>query len=105
MGPAAQLCCYEVSSVFIQKVAEAEMFSRLSENDDSPLKSVVMLEDKFYVSIPKLVERQLIAVGIQKSKIYRAKNCTICDPSFFSYRKDGELAGRQLTYLSINSAS
>jgi YfiH family protein len=45
------------------------------------------------VDLPTVAARRLAALGVEQ--IEDVGRCTICDPRFFSFRREGEAAGRQ----------
>lgn len=71
IGPGARGCCYEVGD---------EVRAALRETSRT-------------VDLPTIAARRLAAVGIER--IEDVGRCTICDTRFFSFRRDGEAAGRQ----------
>ena len=46
-----------------------------------------------------VAEDRLGALGIEGERIERVGGCTICDPQWPSWRRDGERAGRLLAYV------
>lgn len=71
IGPGARGCCYEVGD----EVREA------------------LRETSRMVDLPTIAARRLAAAGIER--IEDVGRCTICDVRFFSFRREGEAAGRQ----------
>ena len=71
IGPGACSCCYEVGD----EVREALGVSGAR------------------VDLPTIAARRLCAAGVET--IDDLGPCTICHPDYFSYRREGEAAGRQ----------
>ncbi len=92
IGPAAQTCCYEVGDEVIYKVLEncpeAEKHGILHTR-----------KGKTYCEISRLIKYQAIRFGLDEAQVAQTDSCTICDESFFSYRRENVQAGRQLTFL------
>lgn len=45
------------------------------------------------LDLPKLIAAQLAIAGIPQAAIHRPQHCTISDPRFYSYRRDGADSG------------
>ena len=76
IGPCIRSCCYEVGS----EVAEA------FHSNDLPV------ADRKHVDIAEAATMALSRAGVSDVAVSDA--CTCCDPSYFSYRRDG-VTGRQ----------
>ncbi len=91
-GPSANSCCYQVNEEFKNNISAFWYADRV-------LKKV---NDVVLFDLPLLNTLQLQEMGIHESAISREYNfCTICDHRFFSYRRQGESAGRQMTVISL----
>lgn len=91
-GPSIRRCCYQVGTEF---AAEFEKFSHI---DDVLFKN----EGKYFFDLPLFNQILLEQLGIKRTAIRLQYNsCTHCDPSFYSYRRQKELAGRQITLISL----
>ncbi len=76
LGPCARGCCYEVGE---EVHAHFEGYgARVGERN---------------LAIDVIATAQLRAAGIER--IHDTGICTICDERFFSYRREGDAAGRQ----------
>ncbi len=86
-GPSANACCYQVSSDF-----KEGSYALLTRNGNT------------YLDMPYLNMVQLEQTGISQSACSKEFNhCTICDHRYFSYRRQAENAGRQMTIVSITA--
>jgi purine-nucleoside/S-methyl-5'-thioadenosine phosphorylase / adenosine deaminase len=91
-GPSAKVCCYEVSSDFLQHL----------QNFSYSNSVVQKVENKLYLNVPLLNLLQLQEIGIHASSISQEYNvCTICDHRFYSYRRQGQEAGRQMSIITL----
>jgi YfiH family protein len=91
-GPSAKVCCYKVTDEFVQEL------------DNFPYVDKVLqrVGDQLMFDLPELNRKQLRAIGVKKEAFRMQYNiCTICDDSFFSYRRQGDKAGRQMTVVSL----
>lgn len=92
IGPSAQGCCYEVGDEVIEKVLENCAEAR-------SLGVLQVREGKTYCEISSLLSYQAMESGLGSRNVHPSKKCTICDSSFFSYRREKALAGRQLSFI------
>jgi len=91
-GPSIRGCCYEMQQDTFGELG-VEIDGKCAHKDD---------EDKIFVDLSVCNQRQLIACGVQPDNIaLRFNLCTKCNPPFFSYRRDGSRAGRQLSVVAI----
>jgi polyphenol oxidase len=74
IGPGAGPCCYEVGDEVHAAFAGAHRSGR-------------------HIDLAGIARDRLHAAGVLEVRDVRA--CTICDPRFFSHRRDGSRAGRQ----------
>jgi len=82
-GPAIRRCCFEVGQEF-QDYFPAQVAAR---------------NDKLYFDIAAANAAQLGLQGVGPDQIIDTGLCTCCDEDFFSYRRDGDDAGRHLSAL------
>ena len=73
IGPGAGPCCYEVGP----EVHEALSVPR----------------EHTHIDLPSVARSRLLAAGVQD--VQTVQLCTICDPRFYSHRREGARAGRQ----------
>jgi YfiH family protein len=87
IGPAAGGCCYEVGDdvrrAFDQRAAAA----------------FVPRRDRHMFDLRAAVEALAVTAGM--ARVERVGPCTICDPAYASYRRDGQAAGRQLSFIAL----
>jgi hypothetical protein len=74
LGPCAGPCCYEVGP---------EVHAALGSD----------LREKAPIDLRAVARRKLSTAGIDE--VIELGGCTICDERYFSYRREGEAAGRQ----------
>ncbi|MEX0672124.1 MAG: peptidoglycan editing factor PgeF [Candidatus Babeliales bacterium] len=91
-GPSACVCCYVVDDAVTDQLEPFWFKDQVVRNRNG---------DVFF-DLPLFNELRLIDVGIKKKNIMRIYNeCTICNESFCSYRRQGEKAGRQITVVAL----
>ena len=90
VGPHIEACCFEVGD----DVAEA-----LSKC--SPATDVIVAgkRERPHVDLRRVIEAQLIDGGVEAANIEHVRGCTVCNGSFFSYRRDGKQSGRMLAAI------
>ena len=74
VGPGARVCCYEVGEEVHAAFGDARRQGRR-------------------IDLAALARDRLRAAGVADVRVLDA--CTICDPRFFSHRREGQRAGRQ----------
>jgi YfiH family protein len=87
IGPSAGVCCYEVG----REVAA------LFPNECSIEKE----HGKFMLDVKKANTLQLLANGVQESHIEVHPDCTIHNPHYHSFRRDGKKSGRMLAVIGM----
>lgn len=86
-GTSAGQCCYEVG----EDVASAF----------NPRHSRALGQGKYLFDNKGAVLEQLLNAGVRASNIELDARCTICDPAFHSYRRDGARSGRMFGVIGI----
>lgn len=96
-GPCISPQCYEVGEDVRQVFAQA----RFSLNEDlfrpHPEKLGHFLLDLRFAN-----RTQLLAAGVKPENIQEVDICPHCHPDFTSWRRDKNLAGRLLNFISLN---
>lgn len=91
IGPNAKPCCYQVKEDLVKQIDPAFVD-----------KVIVHKQGLVYFDTAHLVALQLNEAGIDPASINRDYNfCTICDERFFSHRRQGVNAGRQITIVRL----
>ncbi len=92
LGPAIGVCCYEVGSEVIEAVGAASGGAEgLTRGPRIDLRAAL--------------RRQLEIAGVPTAAIHVSELCTCCRPDlFFSYRRDGRLAGRMMSLVGPATA-
>lgn len=84
-GPSIRACCYQVSQemchIFPQEVKQKE--------------------GKYFLDLQAVNRRQLVSRGVRDGHIFDCGICTCCSSKYFSYRRQGEKAGRHVSLLRI----
>ncbi|MBI5149402.1 MAG: peptidoglycan editing factor PgeF [Candidatus Omnitrophica bacterium] len=84
-GPAIRSCCYQVASPFL------EYFPR----------ETVKRKQGYFFDLPQANRNQLAEAGVDAANIMDCGVCTHCDPEYFSYRREGEAAGRMISLMMV----
>jgi YfiH family protein len=121
VGPSIRACCYEVGGelveVFSGSFASAEKFFRQVSPADlgrepAPRVSPWLFkeppghapEPAAHLDVAAVALDQLERAGLKASRIHLADFCTACRTDlFFSYRKEGERAGRMMAVIGIRA--
>jgi YfiH family protein len=92
IGPSAGLCCYEVGQEVIDQlqtaIPTAKDFYIKKENG------------KYHVDVKKANIASICAADVLLDNIEVSTACTICDDSFFSYRREGK-TGRMSGFIYL----
>jgi len=91
IGPCIGPCCYEVGP----DVAAALGTEHLLHENDS-----------LYLDLAGVTLSQALSAGVERSRIHSVDICTSChQDEFFSYRRDGAAAGRNISLIGGESWS
>jgi YfiH family protein len=83
IGPGIGRCCYEVGEEVARQFG---------------------LEGRGKIDLPDTNRRQLIESGVPAAQIHPVGRCTRCEPEVFhSYRRDGDRAGRMISFITIKT--
>lgn len=95
IGPAIGPCCFEIDHVTWQ---------RLYPDRTAPIKKPA--GEIFHADLVAINAQQLLSVGIATANIENLSHCTCCHSErFFSWRRDGNKAGRHLSMISMVAGS
>jgi YfiH family protein len=90
IGPHNAVCCYEVGEDVIEAIQDSDVFVN---RPDWP-------RPHFNQALAN--QNQLIEAGIPETRIVLSTLCTQCRADlFFSYRREGKLAGRMLSIIGL----
>jgi polyphenol oxidase len=91
MGPSIGPCCYAVG---------AEVLEALETGPDR------RLGERSYVDLHRIAALQAKNAGVFPDMIHQVQACTYCNSdSFFSYRREGEHTGRNISLIGGRSCS
>lgn len=86
LGPAIRRCCYRVGQEFFGYFPA----------------EIVWKEEGFYFDLALANQRQMLDTGFKEKNIFDCLICTCCDKRYFSYRREGDQAGRMLSLMMLN---
>ncbi len=114
IGPSIRACCYEVGEelvdAFSGQFLHGKRFFSYPSAERSPAGGAWLSQYPPGHSPPRSAHLDLVAaardqlegVGVKPSRIHVAEFCTACrEDLFFSYRRDGERAGRMMAVIGI----
>ena len=91
-GPSAGRCCYLVQQDVIDQIPKKYMRDNVFDT----------IERGFFFDTIALNKLQLLSKGVQAHNMTTTfALCTMCDPRWNSHRRDGDLAGRQITIVAL----
>jgi YfiH family protein len=126
LGPSIQVCCYEVGPEVIDEFHSqfpyaAELFEK--QDPENPALTRIPRQTLFasigsqnaimraldsehaYLNVEEANVRQLLDVGVPRTRILRGSPCTGCRTDLYnSYRKQGPKSGRQVSAIQIGRA-
>lgn len=85
LGPAIRSCCYKVGEEFQEHFPE----------------DLTVKDGRYYLDLIQVCKSQLVDLGLQDKSILDRGICTCCDKSYFSYRREGESAGRMISLMML----
>jgi len=85
-GPSIRSCCYQVGQEFCEILPEA-MEPRYGQ---------------WFLNLQAVIAGQLMDFGVREEQIHDVQRCTCCDAGFFSWRREGETAGRHLSVMRLH---
>ncbi|OPZ89806.1 MAG: Laccase domain protein [Firmicutes bacterium ADurb.Bin419] len=85
VGPSIGQCCFEVGEeVYLQFISTFNWCGEFCEK----------VQDKWFINLPGIIERNLEWEGLRKNKIVKSEICTKCNNDiFFSHRGDNGKTG------------
>jgi YfiH family protein len=90
IGPHIGVCCYEVGPEVVAAISDEEAFERRPE------------WEKPHLNLATANRKQLLNTGLSADRIDATSLCTQCRADLlFSYRREGERAGRLLSVIGI----
>ncbi len=103
IGPGAQRCCYEIQEDVAGLVRAT--VRDLPDNLRNPVTAEELMvlhstaNGKYFLDLARLLVEQALRYGVRSEGLFQTKLCTICTPDFFSYRREKELSGRQVSFI------
>lgn len=92
-GPSARGCCYEVGEEVADRLRPLPGGARSLLRGAAP--------GKWTADLPALAVSALTAAGLSPERVEAVGPCTICSPSFHSFRRERSSTGRQLSFIYI----
>ncbi len=93
IGPSIGPCCFEVSREIGDQIAAASEGANVFRTHPNP--------EKAYVNLRAAARAQLVKLGVPDEMIDDVPGCTRCDATlFYSYRRDGDNAGRLIGVIA-----
>jgi YfiH family protein len=104
LGPCIHKCCYPVRSDVREAFQGAGLPLSVFEEDGNPDETPPPASDaktsSWRLDLVEANVLQLLAAGLPPRNIEVVDRCTSCDASFFfSFRRDGEYAGRMMSVI------
>ncbi len=92
-GPSARSCCYEIGEDVAARLRPLPEGGRHLVKGRGP--------GKWNADLQALAVSALVAAGFSADRVEAVGPCTICSPSFHSFRREKSLTGRQLSFIYI----
>lgn len=102
IGPGAQVDDYEIQSDVERELQIAFEKCLLSQEFRGRFSEIVVKKDnKMFGNISALLVSQALSCGVNAENIFQTPISTITDERFFSVRRQGKLAGRQISFIAL----
>jgi len=95
IGPAIGPCCFAIGEDVAQSLAQA--FPASPE-------AIVRNEEGYVADLWALNRTALEEAGVPGTAIDELRLCTVCDPRFFSHRRDHAITGRQAGVIALRAS-
>ena len=86
LGPGIRSCCYAVGSEF-QDVFPGQLEAR---------------QGQLFLDLAGANLMQLLAAGVTEQNVEDVRQCTCCQPDYYSFRRQGKAAGRHLALIILS---
>lgn len=94
IGPSIGPCCYEIGHDVMDLFKD-----KYPENGDI----FTLKEEKIYLDLWKVNEKNLLNLGIKKENIYLSEECTSCNvDKLYSYRRESGTKNRMIGAITLN---
>ncbi|MBN1870181.1 MAG: peptidoglycan editing factor PgeF [Candidatus Omnitrophica bacterium] len=84
-GPAIRACCYEIGGD-VQACFP---------------KDIIPKKGKHYLDLVEVNRNQALQSGVKEENVTDCGICTCCDENYFSYRRQGDFAGRMISLMML----
>lgn len=103
VGPGIGQCCFEIGP---EVVSELQCSLKKFGAQGAPSSGwIVPQGDKFVANLRELVQAQALTSGILAGHVAHLDLCTFCDHRFFSFRRQKDSSGRQVSFIGRPSRS
>ncbi|NMH71264.1 peptidoglycan editing factor PgeF [Bacillus sp. RO3] len=92
IGPSICKDCYVVDDYVIDKVKKT-----LEDENNFPYN--LKEEGQYQLDLKELNEQLLLQSGLKSDQIHTSRYCSSCHDDFFSYRRDGGITGRIMSFI------
>lgn len=99
IGPHIGVCCYNVPEERIQKLSMTNTCDRLHLSSNDPYSELRL--NSWYLDLGKIALFQLKSAGISNTNIELSEICSSCNRNYWSFRRDGEKAGRMINIIGM----
>ena len=92
IGPGIRSCCFEIQTDTLEQVKAAGLSCGVTAVESGA-------EGGSCGDLPAILKGQAQSVGVLAESIFELPICTVCDHRFFSFRRNPEDLGRQVTFV------
>ncbi len=96
VGPGADACCYQIGDDLRENLL-AELKQRSLEKCEDLI--IIQRQENYFLSLASFLKLQALRLGVLEENVAVSGICTICNLNYFSFRREKENAGRQISFL------